>query len=227
MIYKSVSISKNSVDRKKSPMSIFTQECLSIVSCIFVGFVFIIFCCSNTPQTDKVENSSKTTITQTQNITPKETKEITTDDKQTSETTTQNTNTTQEIKFSEPIPAWSQNISSHFGDREDPINGGAEYHKGLDIAMPQGTPIKAVFDGTVTISEENSPSYGKYIEITHSDTLKTRYAHCSELKVKNGDKIKQGDVIALVGSTGNSTGPHLHLEVIENNVKVDPEKYLK
>ena len=215
MIYRSISISKTATRKTKSPMSIFTQECLSIISCIFVGFIFIIFCCSNTPKINKSENSSNTASTQTQNITPKE---IKTDDKQTTETTTQNTNADQEIKFSEPIPAWSQNISSHFGDREDPINGGAEYHKGLDIAMPQGTPIKAVLDGTVTISEENSPSYGKYIEITHSNTLKTRYAHCSELKVKNGDKVKQGDVIALVGSTGNSTGPHLHLEAIENNV---------
>lgn len=225
MVYKSISITKYK-HRKKFKIGYFTQECLSVLFSITISFVFIIFCCSNVHKDSneiksvdppKIEQQTPLpkSVSQQQNKTIKQDNETPKD--------TQPKANPKQIKFAEPIPAWSQNITSHFGDLEDRNRA----HKGLDIAMPSGTPIKAVLDGTITISEENSPSYGKYIEITHNDTLKTRYAHCSELKVKNGDKVKQGDIIALVGSTGDSTGPHLHLEVIKNNIKVDPEQYLK
>lgn len=237
MIYKSISVSKQK-PAEKTTLFYLTQDILSIIACLTIGFVFIIFCLSNpTKSNTNISNDIAQTIsTQTKsmlqsipttsyinqsNPQPQPPAPEPTQDNQIQESSLQ------QIKFAEPIPAWNQHITSHFGQRENPIHSGNEYHKGLDIAMPTGTPIKAVLDGTVTISEENSKSYGKYIEITHSDTLKTRYAHCSELKVKKGDTVHQGDIIALVGSTGNSTGPHLHLEAIENGVKVNPEKYLQ
>lgn len=110
-------------------------------------------------------------------------------------------------------------VSSRFGSRW----GSA--HKGLDIAASTGTPIYAARDGKVTFSGTNG-TYGKLIKIDHGGGVETRYAHCSSLKVSKGAYVKQGDLIALVGSTGRSTGPHLHFEVRIDGTAKDPEKYL-
>jgi len=117
-----------------------------------------------------------------------------------------------------PVTGW---ISSGYGYRTDPITGEYEFHGGLDLAADAGQPIHAAMDGTVIVSKEVE-DYGKYLVIQHSTTLKTYYAHCKSLKVKEGKAVRKGDVIALVGSTGQSTGPHLHFEVRINNKRINP-----
>lgn len=118
-------------------------------------------------------------------------------------------------------------ITSYFGYRRDPITGryGA-YHEGLDIAARTGTPIRATADGTVTQAGRYG-NYGLFVEIKHgSYGYTTRYAHNSKILVKPGQKVKKGDIIAYVGSTGKSTGPHLHYEVLVNGKPVNPQNYL-
>ena len=113
-------------------------------------------------------------------------------------------------------------ITSRFGSRESIRSSG---HRGIDIAGSTGTPIKAVATGTVVTSTYNS-SYGYYIRISHGNGVETLYAHCSQLLVSVGDTVSQGQVIAKMGSTGNSTGPHLHLEVSKNGVLYNPQNYV-
>ena len=96
----------------------------------------------------------------------------------------------------------------------------------MDLAQPLGTEIHAVADGTATYVGYDENGYGNYLQLNHSGNIVTLYAHCSEILVKKGDVIKQGDVIALVGSTGNSTGPHLHLEFLNGNIAENPRFYL-
>lgn len=98
-------------------------------------------------------------------------------------------------------------------------------HTGLDIASSQGTQIKVVADGTVNFAQYNG-SYGYLVKIDHGNGLETWYAHTSKMYVKEGQEVKAGDIIALVGSTGNSTGPHLHFEIRINGEHVNPQKYL-
>ena len=98
-------------------------------------------------------------------------------------------------------------------------------HTGLDIAATRGTPIKVVADGTVTFAKYNG-SYGNLVKVDHGNGVETWYAHTNRMYVKVGDKVKAGDVIAAVGSTGNSTGPHLHLEIRINGKHVNPQLYL-
>ena len=98
-------------------------------------------------------------------------------------------------------------------------------HTGLDIAASTGTPIKAAASGTVTFSGYKG-SYGYMVVISHGNGVETYYGHCSKLYVNSGQKVKQGDVIAAVGNTGNSTGPHLHLEIRVNGVAYNPQNYL-
>ena len=111
-------------------------------------------------------------------------------------------------------------ITSYFGTRSDPITGEISTHGGTDIAAPQGTPILAAADGTVVAATWHN-GYGYYVKIKHNNTYSTLYGHCSELHVSTGQKVKQGQLIAKVGSTGYSTGPHLHYEVIQNGVRVN------
>ena len=115
-------------------------------------------------------------------------------------------------------------ITSRFGTRKDPISGEIKTHGGTDIASATGTSILAAADGTV-ISATWHNSYGYYVKIKHNDTYSTLYAHCSALLVSTGQTVKQGQVIAQVGSTGYSTGPHLHFEVIQNGVRVDALRF--
>ena len=113
-------------------------------------------------------------------------------------------------------------ISSRFGARSS-IRSSA--HTGLDIATSTGTSIKAAASGTVTFSGWKG-SYGYLVVITHSNGVQTYYGHCSKIYVTSGDKVSQGHIIAAVGSTGNSTGPHLHFEVRVNGVAYNPQNYV-
>ena len=123
-----------------------------------------------------------------------------------------------------PLPTSCMTLTSAFGYRIHPITGRPHSHTGTDIAAPYGTPIKAVKSGVVTISEYGS-SYGNYVVISHGDGTTSLYAHMSSRAASAGDVVSQGDVIGYVGSTGNSTGNHLHLEIRVNGSRVDPEQY--
>ena len=116
-------------------------------------------------------------------------------------------------------------FSDGFGWRRDPIDGSREFHKGVDIVAPTGTPVRAPADGLVTASGRMA-GYGAMIHLAHGYGMGTRYGHLSRLMVAPGQRVKRGDVIGLVGSTGRSTGPHLHYEVFRTGVQVDPRKYL-
>lgn len=116
-------------------------------------------------------------------------------------------------------------FSDGFGWRRDPIDGSREFHKGVDIVAPSGTPVRASADGLVTAAGRMA-GYGSMIHLAHGYGMGTRYGHLSRLMVTPGQRVKRGDVIGLVGSTGRSTGPHLHYEVFRTGVQVDPRKYL-
>lgn len=114
-------------------------------------------------------------------------------------------------------------ITSRFGSN-DSVRSHA--HSGLDIAAPYGTPIKAAASGTVTFSGNAGDGFGNYVIVSHGNGVTTVYAHCSSLLVSSGQTVSQGQVIARVGSTGNSTGNHLHLEVRKNGVTYNPQNYV-
>jgi murein DD-endopeptidase MepM/ murein hydrolase activator NlpD len=116
-------------------------------------------------------------------------------------------------------------ISSYFGRRADPFTGYSAVHKGLDFAGPEGTKVTAVAAGLVIYSGERS-GYGQMVEINHGNGLSTRYCHNEQLLVKQGDMVRKGQDLALMGSTGRSTGPHLHFEVLKNGVQVDPLRFV-
>lgn len=117
-------------------------------------------------------------------------------------------------------------ISSKFGKRLHPLRGIWSFHRGIDIAAPEGSPVRAIMDGTVIFSGYME-GYGNLVVIDHGGGLTTRYGHTRKNLVKEGDSVKVGDVIAEVGTTGLSTGPHLHLEVLEAGKPIDPERFLK
>ena len=112
-------------------------------------------------------------------------------------------------------------ISSYFGERQDPFTGHEAYHKGVDFAGTAGENVVAVAAGVVTWSGERS-GYGTLVEVNHGDGYVTRYAHNEQTLVNVGDTVKRGQAIALMGSTGRSTGPHVHFEVLRNGRQVDP-----
>lgn len=116
-------------------------------------------------------------------------------------------------------------LGSSFGWRIDPVNGQSALHTGLDFPASSGTPILAAAGGVVVVQEYH-PAYGNMVEIEHGNDLITRYAHASKVLVKKGDLIKRGQKIAEVGSTGRSTGSHLHFEVLVQGVFQDPQKFL-
>jgi len=121
-----------------------------------------------------------------------------------------------------PVRGW---VTSHFGNRTSPFSGILKFHEGLDIAGQTGTPIVAPADGVV-IKAGFGTGYGNMVEISHGYGIKTLFAHNSRLNVKIGERIKRGDVIAYLGDTGSSTGPHLHYEVRLNGLPVNPVRYL-
>ncbi len=116
-------------------------------------------------------------------------------------------------------------LGSAFGFRIDPFTGGSALHTGLDFQAESGTPILAAAGGVVVVEDAHA-AYGNMVEIDHGNDLITRYAHASKVLVKKGDLIKRGQKIAEVGSTGRSTGPHLHFEVLVQGVAQDPQKFL-
>ncbi len=119
------------------------------------------------------------------------------------------------------MPLSAGEVSSLFGYRKDPITGELSFHTGLDIAAPEGTPIAAVYDGTVSLVRDGG-GYGHYIVVQHDEHVSTLYAHCSAILAEEGQQVNAGDTIALVGSTGYSTGNHLHIEVLIDKVAYDP-----
>lgn len=121
-----------------------------------------------------------------------------------------------------PVAPVSGTVTSPFGFRIHPITGKADFHTGTDIAAPEGTAIVSILGGTVTRVDSDAGN-GNYVEITHSGTVKSYYKHCSKILVEEGDKVSRGQEIALVGSTGVSTGPHLHLELSLNGQFVNPQ----
>ncbi len=118
-------------------------------------------------------------------------------------------------------PVDGARLSSRFGKRKHPVLGYTKMHRGVDFAAPTGTPVFAAGDGTVEVAGRNG-SFGKYVRIRHNGTYKTAYAHLSRIKVKKGRRVRQGQVIGLIGTTGRSTGPHLHYEVHVNNKQTNP-----
>lgn len=122
-------------------------------------------------------------------------------------------------------PTTSYRITSNFGYRSSPTAGASSYHQGIDIGASKGSPIYAAAGGTVTEAGYNS-SRGNYVVISHGSGVSTVYMHCSALYVSAGDSVSQGETIAAVGSTGISTGPHLHFGVIEDGSYVNPRNYV-
>ena len=117
-------------------------------------------------------------------------------------------------------------MSSEYGMRTDPFSGGSRWHAGVDFAGRQGSDVIAVASGVVTWSSERS-GYGNMVEINHSDGFVTRYAHNEANIADLGAIVKKGDLIAKMGSSGRSTGPHVHFEVFKNGRTVDPASYIK
>jgi murein DD-endopeptidase MepM/ murein hydrolase activator NlpD len=113
-------------------------------------------------------------------------------------------------------------IASGFGYRVDPIYKSVKFHAGLDFTAPQGTPIYATANGTVTVAGNTADGYGNHVVINHGYGYETLYGHMVRVKVKSGQRVTRGEVIGWVGSTGKSTGPHCHYEVHKNGQKIDP-----
>lgn len=127
------------------------------------------------------------------------------------------------LKTTSPIvkPIENGRYTSYFGYRINPITGKFSFHTGIDIAAAQGTKIRAAYSGIVTKVSEDDRA-GKYIFLTHDDGFVTFYCHCSEILASEGAVIRQGETIAKVGTTGWSTGPHLHFEIRKNNIRYNP-----
>ena len=129
--------------------------------------------------------------------------------------------------FCSPIGVgWESRVTSEFGYRKDPFTGETRGHTGMDLAVPTGTPIRAALSGTVTAAAYDQGGYGYYIMIDHGNGLSTLYGHNSQLLAQVGQTVEAGDIISLSGSTGRSTGPHLHFEVRVNGQRTDPRSYL-
>ena len=116
-------------------------------------------------------------------------------------------------------------ISSGFGERVDPFTGGEEFHEGIDFAAPQGTPIHSVAAGIVTWAGPRG-GYGNMVQVDHGNGYATRYGHAYKVLVHVGQTVQRGDVLALVGDTGRSTGPHVHFEVLKNGHEVNPARFI-
>ncbi|MGN0526647.1 MAG: M23 family metallopeptidase [Acutalibacteraceae bacterium] len=123
-------------------------------------------------------------------------------------------------------PVINAKTTSKFGIRTHPITNKISFHAGIDLAAPVNTPIYAAFDGKVTVADYDQWN-GNYIKIQHDNGIMTVYCHCEKINVKKGQVIKAGEVIGYVGSTGSSTGPHLHFELRINNISYNPETALK
>ena len=127
------------------------------------------------------------------------------------------------IPSRKPVDAMS--LTSMFGVRNDPFNGRRARHNGIDIPGPTGTPIYATADGIVGRAQWVN-GYGNFVELEHGTSLQTRYGHLSRIMVQSGQRVRRGDLIALMGSTGRSTGPHLHYEVRIAGAPVNPTPFI-
>ena len=129
--------------------------------------------------------------------------------------------------FKKPVEG---KITSDFGYRKSPIAGATTNHSGIDIGVPIGTPVKAIADGTIIAANGGMRGYGNGVFIDHGmingKHVVSEYGHLSSFLVKVGEKVKQGQVIAKSGNTGISSGPHLHITIRENNIPVNPKKYI-
>lgn len=135
-------------------------------------------------------------------------------------------NSAQKLFEPNAMPVQEGYHSSNFGWRIDPFNGLNAFHEGMDFVAKEGAPIRAAAGGVVVFADVH-PHYGKMVEIDHGNELITRYAHASRLTVKAGDVVVRGSKIAEVGSTGRSTGPHLHFEVRQRGLALNPLRFLK
>ena len=133
----------------------------------------------------------------------------------------QATNIVTESEYKWPLPGYTA-LSSLFAGRIDPFTGKPATHSGIDVPAPKGVKVLAAKSGTVLTSGYNQGGYGNYVVILHGSGNTTLYAHLSSRSVKEGEQVKQGQVVGLVGSTGRSTGNHLHYEIRVNNVRIDP-----
>ena len=124
------------------------------------------------------------------------------------------------------MPVDGVQLTSSYGMRVHPVLGGRRAHKGVDLAGSVGTPIRATADGIVGMAQWFS-SYGLYVALEHGGQIQTRYGHMSRLNVAAGQRVRKGDVIGFIGSTGRSTGPHLHYEVRVNGEAVNPIPYMQ
>lgn len=129
------------------------------------------------------------------------------------------------ISIPSRMPLDNASLTSNYGMRTHPVLGGRRAHNGVDLAAPTGTPIYATADGVVSRAGWFS-SYGLYVSIEHGAQLQTRFAHMSRVAVADGEEVKKGDIIGYVGSTGRSTGPHLHYEVRVGGKAVNPIPYM-
>lgn len=120
-------------------------------------------------------------------------------------------------------PLVGTKVSSDFGDRKHPVRKVIRHHNGIDLAAPQGAPIRVVKDGTVVYADPYS-GYGNLVVVLHNNGLTSHYGHCRTMIVKPGQKVRAGQIIATVGSTGITTGPHLHFELRINGKPYDPER---
>lgn len=198
---------KRNIIKRSSALKLFILVTIIFISLIVLAFIFLF--------TDKIQNKPELIL----NSTHKTIQEILEKDKG--------------KKYSQAFGSpfieidWRKNITSKFGERNKINKAGKEVHTGVDIAMEQGTPINAVLDGEVILVEKSETGYGYHFAINSGKNTISLYAHCSEILVEKGQKIKRGDVVGKVGTTGNSTGNHLHIEVIKDGVPINPEKYLK
>ena len=127
--------------------------------------------------------------------------------------------------FPSGLPSDKGYISSQYGKRVNPITKKTNLHKGIDIAHKLETNIRSLAGGIVTYSGKKY-GYGNFIEISHLNSYTTRYAHNNRNLVKEGDVVKKNQIIGKMGSTGHSTGPHVHLEVLKNNIHINPNKFI-
>ena len=139
---------------------------------------------------------------------------------------TENSDVINQLKANMQNPLVKGTVTSAFGNRAvNSDSSNTEFHKGIDISAEKGSVISAMLDGMAIIADKND-SYGNYIVLEHSDNVKTLYAHCSELCIKQGEKVKTGQKIAFVGSSGDADGNHLHLEIMIDGENINPQEIL-
>lgn len=124
-----------------------------------------------------------------------------------------------------PVNAVDYTVASGYGKRIDPVYNVPKFHSGIDFALEEGTPVYATADGTVSVAAKDNKGYGNHVDIDHGYDYMTRYAHLSKIMVKQGQKVKRGELVGMIGNTGKSTGPHLHYEVHFKGEPQNPVDY--